>query len=246
MKLARRAPDGLRLYAIGDIHGRFDLLETMFGLIDQDRLWRPQAGVAEVLLGDLIDRGPDSAGVIESAVARQASHGLIALRGNHDQYLLNALEDAASISHWLMWGGVEALASWGVPVSDAAQADVRDIQRRLARALPAAQRDFVAAMPLTARFGDILCVHAGIRPGVALDRQTPRDLTMIREPFHSDPSDHGVIVVHGHTPGEEPVVRSNRIGVDTRAYESGVLTSAVIEGDTLRFLTAVGTPGSWT
>jgi serine/threonine protein phosphatase 1 len=144
-----------------------------------------------------------------------------------------------------MWGGVEALASWGVPVSDPATADARDLQRRLSRALPDAQRDFVAAMPLMQRFGDILCVHAGIRPGVPLAEQKPGDLMMIREPFHSDASDHGVIIVHGHTPGEEPVIRANRICVDTRAYNSGVLTCAVIEGDDLRFLTAVGTPGAW-
>jgi serine/threonine protein phosphatase 1 len=245
VKLARRAPDGVRLYAIGDVHGRHDLLETMFGLIDADRAAAPAATVIEALLGDLIDRGPDSAGVIESAMARQASHGLTALRGNHDQYLIDAVEDGGAIPHWLNWGGVEALASYGVTGVDPSAADVAAIREALRAALPPAHLAFLAATPLTARFGDVLLVHAGIRPGVPLDRQTPRDLMMIREPFHSDPRDHGVIVVHGHTPMDEPVVRANRIGVDTRAYASGVLTCAVIEGDSLRFLTAVGTPGHW-
>jgi serine/threonine protein phosphatase 1 len=242
MRLARRAPDGVRLYAIGDVHGRLDLLDAMFGLIDDDRARRPGADSVEVLLGDLIDRGPDSAGVIAAAMARQASHGLVTLRGNHDQYLLSALEDAATIPHWLTWGGVAALASWGVAVPDPHSADVAAIQAALRRALPAGQHAFIAATALTARFGDIYCVHAGIRPGVALAEQTPRDLMMIREPFHSDARDHGVIVVHGHTPGMEPVVRANRIGVDTKAYDSGVLSCAVIEGEALRFITATGAP----
>jgi serine/threonine protein phosphatase 1 len=243
--LAHAGPARTRLYAIGDVHGRFDLLEAMFGLIDADRAAHPGRAHVEILLGDLIDRGPDSMGVVESAIARQRSHGLTALRGNHDQYLIDALRDPGSIPHWLMWGGVEALASWGVPVEDPARADPRALAVALAAALPQAHRDFLSAMPTSLRHGDIFFAHAGIRPGVPLEAQTLRDLTMIREPFHSDPRDHGVIVVHGHTPADQPVVRANRIGVDTRAYESGVLTCAVIEGNELGILTAAGTPGMW-
>ncbi len=242
MRLARRAPDGVRLYAVGDVHGRLDLLETMFGLIDADRASLDGVQAVEILLGDLIDRGPASAGVVERARLRRESHGLTILRGNHDQYLLDAVDRPESVPHWLRWGGVEALASYGIEV-DPARADPEAISAALRARLPQAHLDLVRATPFTARHGDILCVHAGIRPGVPLADQSPRDLMTIREPFHSDGRDHGVIVVHGHTPEPEPVVRANRIGVDTKAYESGRLSCAVIEGDALRVLTAIGPPG---
>jgi serine/threonine protein phosphatase 1 len=235
----------MRLYAIGDVHGRLDLLEDMFRQIDADRTARPGARAVEILLGDLIDRGADSAGVVEAAIGRQASHGLTALRGNHDQYLLDALADPSTVAHWLNWGGREALQSWGLVMDDAAHADPDGLVATLRRSLPPRHLDFIKAMPLSIRHGDILFVHAGIRPGVPLDRQASSDMMLIREPFHSDARDHGVIVVHGHTPATAPVVRPNRIGVDTGAYNSGVLTCAVIEDDALRFLTAHGPEGHW-
>lgn len=244
--LIRSGPPGARLYAIGDVHGRFDLLEAMFRRIDADRAAHQGLRHVEVLLGDLIDRGPDSASVVEAAIQRQASHGLVALRGNHDQYLLDALARPSTIPHWLMWGGREALGSWGVTLADPEGADPAAISSALRAALPPEHLSFVVNMPLMQRAGDILFVHAGIRPGVPLEAQTPGDLMMIREPFHSDPRDHGVIVVHGHTPGDAPVIRTNRIGVDTRAYASGTLTCAVIEGSHLEFLTVAGPEGRWT
>ncbi len=231
MRLARRAPDGVRLYAVGDVHGRHDLIEQMFGLIDEDRATLGGARAVEILLGDLIDRGPDSAGVVESAMERARTHGLTVLRGNHDQYLIDAVERPATIPHWLMWGGVEALASWGIGVEDPARADTGALNAALVRALPPGQLAFLKATPFSVRHGDVLCVHAGIRPGVPLEAQSAGEMMVIREPFHSDTRDHGVVVVHGHTPGEEPVVRGNRICVDTKAYESGRLTCAVIEGE---------------
>jgi len=247
-----RAPDGVRLYAVGDVHGRLDLLERLFELIDADRAAHPGRRHAELLLGDLIDRGPDSRGVVEAALRRQASHGLVALRGNHDQFLLDALEKPASIALWTMFGGIEALASYGVKMDAAfavpgaeaagagAAAEGKALSRQLLAALPSEHRAFFEAMPLSARFGDLFCVHAGIRPGVAIEAQEPRDLMNIREPFQSDLRDHGVLVIHGHTPVEEPVIRANRIDIDTKAFASGRLTCLVYDGEDFDFLVARG------
>ncbi|MGL4438677.1 MAG: metallophosphoesterase [Bosea sp. (in: a-proteobacteria)] len=218
----------------------------MFGRVDADRATCPDLRHVEILLGDLIDRGPDSSSVVEAAIHRQASHGLIALRGNHDQYLLDALTQPSTIPHWLIWGGQEALQSWGVDIRDTRSADSAAISCSLRDALPAEHLAFLAAMPLTWQEGELLCVHAGIRPGVPLEAQTASDLMMIREPFHSDERDHGFVVIHGHTPSDKPVIRTNRICVDTRAYNSGVLTCAVIERTTLRFISVEGKRGHWT
>jgi len=243
--LARGGPDGLRIYAIGDVHGRLDLLELMFERIDADRARHPGRAHVEIALGDLIDRGPDSKGVIDLCIARKASRGLTALRGNHDQYMLGALSGPAGIGRWLDWGGVEALASYGVVTGDPALADHAVLARAMPKIVPEAHQAFLRAMPLSIRHGDLFFAHAGIRPGVPLEDQSAEDLTTIREPFQSDPRDHGVIVVHGHTPMDAPIVRTNRIGVDTRAYESGVLTAAVIEGMRLSFLTITGARGHY-
>ncbi len=244
--LPARAPDGTCIYAIGDVHGRSDLLEAMFGLIDAHRARSGAEKTIEVLLGDLIDRGPDSRGVIDLAMARRASHGLIALRGNHDQYMLDALSDAGSIARWLDWGGIEALGSYGIEASRRDCEAPQALATALRAALPPAHAAFLAGMPLTHRCGDLLFVHAGIRPGIPLAQQAPRDLMTIRELFHGDERDHGFVVVHGHTPGAVPVVRPNRIGLDTKAYESGVLTCAAFTSGGFDFITATGPAASWT
>lgn len=246
MIIARHGPPETRIYAVGDIHGRFDLLEEMFRKIDADRATHPHHRHVEILLGDLVDRGPDSASVIEAAIERKVSNGLIALLGNHDHYVIDALANPSTISHWLTWGGKEALQSWGLSPDRIANCDPTTVQSVLREAIPASHLAFIGDMPLTWQEGDILFVHAGIRPGVPINSQTQRDLTLIREPFHSDPRDHGVLVVHGHTPNDTPVVRSNRIGVDTMAYNSGTLTCAVIDGEELEFIVVQGEQGTWT
>ena len=234
-----RAPDGLRLYAIGDVHGRLDLLREMHARIAADLVRRPCRAFRVIHLGDYIDRGPDSAGVIAHLHEFCRDGDAVCLAGNHDRFLLGFLDKPADWGAvWLDNGGVAALASWGVDAG--LSRPLKALRAELEAALPAEHRAFMAAMPLTERHGDYLFVHAGLRPGVALAKQKPRDLTGIREPFLDWDGDHGVIVVHGHTPGPEPVVRPNRIGIDTKAFASGVLSCLVLEGAEKGFLAPEG------
>lgn len=234
-----QAPQGLRLYAVGDIHGRLDLLQEMDRLIAADaRSAKGATGI--IMLGDYIDRGPDSAGVIQHLIDAKARDGRVTLRGNHEVYVLELLDDPSVLARWRRYGGVEALASWGIDLSTLSPAEIEveapAIAKSFLASLPPAHRRFFEATALSYRAGDYFFAHAGIRPGVPLDAQHDIDLLTIREPFHSSLDDHGVVVVHGHTPGPAPVLRSNRIGIDTKAYDSGRLTCLVLEGTEQRFL----------
>lgn len=233
-----RGPDGLRIYAVGDVHGRRDLFAAMADMIDADAARHPHRRPVEILLGDLIDRGPDSAGVMDAVIARRASRDLTVLRGNHEQYLIDALSGEGSVARWMQYGGEAALASYGITARDAAGhlRPTGELARAIRSALPDAHRTLLASLADTVRHGDYLFVHAGIRPGVPLERQDPSDLVMIRDGFLDDPTDHGLVVVHGHTPVAEPAIRINRIGIDTRAWESGRLTCLVIDGAERQFL----------
>ena len=231
-----------RLYAIGDVHGRLDLVDELLGRIEDDIHDRPVAKAAVVFLGDLIDRGPDSAGVIDRL------HGLdhfparaLFLMGNHEEMLLRALAgEAGVVNDWLTFGGDACVESYGLsPATLGALTEERAAQV-LADAIPPAHVAFLKAMGDTIRFGDYLLVHAGIRPGVAIEEQAPHDLRWIRRPFLTDEHDHGVMVIHGHTISEGVERRPNRIGIDTGAYRTGVLTAAVVEGEALDFLATGG------
>lgn len=227
-----RGPDGLRIYAVGDVHGRRDLFAAMAEMIDADAAAHPHRRPVEILLGDLIDRGPDSAGVMDAVIARRNTRELTVLRGNHEQYLIDALAGEESFARWMQYGGEAALASYGIAARDAA-GNLRptgELACAIRSALPDAHRALLASLADAVRHGDYLFVHAGIRPGVPLEQQDPSDLVMIREGFLDDPTDHGLVVVHGHTPVAEPAIRTNRIGIDTRAWESGRLTCLVIDG----------------
>ena len=229
-----------RAYAIGDIHGRLDLLEEMLGLIEQD-----QAGVAPretfvVFLGDLIDRGPDSAGVIERLRTYSLPGArMVFLGGNHEEVLLGVLSaQPGLLQNWLKFGGAECAASYGVDPASLKRATDQRGAELLKAALPLKHVEFIAGMGDTFRFGDYLFVHAGIRPGVALAEQSRRDLRWIREPFLSDnSSDHAMTVVHGHTISDEIEERANRIGIDTGAVYSGRLTTLVVEDEGRRYMT---------
>lgn len=239
-------PAGARAYAIGDVHGRLDLLVQLLSQIEDDNRSRPAAKVYLVFLGDLIDRGPDSKGVIDHLLTNPPGYArLIYLKGNHEEFFLGALAgDLGMLQNWLVYGGTECAASYGVTqgyIINAAPASVVD---RLAEEVPKAHIEFLEAMADTFRFGDYLFVHAGIRPGVEIGRQAERDLRWIREDFLDDKTDHGVMVVHGHTIVEEIEERSNRIAIDTGAYRSGKLTAIGLEGSERWFLQATDADAS--
>lgn len=232
-------PPGMRLYAIGDVHGRLDLLREMERQIEQDAASAPGLRIVQVMLGDYIDRGPDSSGVIEHLMARTSGRELVTLRGNHEVFLLDL--EPCDVPNWCRYGGRQTLASYGLDLSDldeaAVEACVPELIGRVRAILPPDHAAFLASTQLSWRCGDYLFVHAGIRPGVTLAAQDPRDLVWIRREFLDDEVDHGLVVVHGHTPTLEPEIRRNRIGIDTKAYESGRLTCLVLEGCSQRFLT---------
>lgn len=235
-----QAPEGLRIYAIGDVHGCDDLLAKMHASIATDLASRPPQSYRMVHLGDFVDRGPDSAAVIERACRLGADdENAVFLRGNHESILLEFLAtgDAAAETNFLGNGGVATLASYGIVVGGWGFARPRDgLAERLAARLPSGHRTFLKTLSYSVRFGDYFFCHAGVRPGVALDQQAPFDLTWIREEFLYSDADFGAVVVHGHTPTQEPEVRPNRINVDTGAVLGGPLTCLVLEGHGHRFL----------
>jgi serine/threonine protein phosphatase 1 len=226
-------PEGQRIYAIGDVHGCADQLRALHGQIARDLAADPAAEAVLVHLGDYVDRGPDSAGVIE-ALLQPFPPGpaprVVNLMGNHEAMLLAALEDAEAAAHWLANGGDAALESWGVPL--------RARAREWEAALPGRHLAFLRGLKLMHAAGGYLFVHAGLRPKVPLARQSRLDMLWIREPFLSFDGDLPAVVVHGHTPDDAPVIRRNRIGIDTGACMGGCLTCVVLQGDRLRFLHA--------
>ena len=235
-----RLSAGERVYAVGDVHGRLDLLRETEALIARDLEAAPPSGsVLKVFLGDYVDRGPDSSGVLDHlSRARGTPEPPICLMGNHDWWFHDFLEGGEPALAWLGSGGDATLTSYGVtewPPLDDRDAWAR-LRTRLRRRVPGEHRRFLHGLARQARRGDYLFAHAGIRPGLPLDDQDPRDLLFIREPFLSDTGELGVVVVHGHTVVEAPQVRINRIGIDTGAYWTGRLTTLVLEEDTHRFL----------
>jgi serine/threonine protein phosphatase 1 len=234
---APRAPDNLRLYVIGDVHGRLDLLESLQSLIDQDRRQNPAREAGAIFLGDYVDRGRDSAGVLDKLSRGDFPTPIIALRGNHEEVLLKFLEDENVLETWRKFGGLETLHSYGVPVAEAMRGAGYDRAREaLLRALPPAHLAFLRQTASSVSFGDYFFSHAGVRPGVPLENQVADDLLWIREDFLRHDGPFGKIVVHGHTPVEKPDVRPHRINVDTGAYASSILTALVLDGESRSFL----------
>ena len=240
-------PAGTRVYAIGDIHGRLDLLSHLLEDIAEDARYTPYDGPAPgrfvvVSVGDLIDRGPDSKAVVERLLAGPPSAGplagaqFVALRGNHEDYLLQFLADFSVAPAWFRNGGLEAIRSYVGHLPDGYATDYPALQRLLYRALPPSHLRFLSRMPLRYVEGDYLFVHAGIRPGVPLDRQDAYDLMWIRGDFLHSKDRAAKMVVHGHTVVTEPEIHPNRIAIDTGAYRTGVLSCLVLEGAGRRFL----------
>lgn len=232
--------EGQRLYAVGDVHGRRDLLDDMLARIRADLGRRPHARPRVVMLGDYVDRGPDTRGVLDSLIALRASDlPATFMLGNHDSYVEEYLirpEWHDRTYHWLhpAMGGAATLASYGVPgASEFAPAATRDA---FAAALPVAHRAFLLDCELWHRVGGYVFVHAGLRPGVALENQLRDDCIWIREPFLSSTADFGFKVVHGHTIVERVEHRANRIAVDTGVAKGGPLSCVVLEGDDVSLL----------
>ncbi|MGQ9365929.1 metallophosphoesterase [Azospirillum sp. A39] len=233
-------PRGLRVYAVGDVHGRLDLLDRLLQRVEDDAASAPDAVKYLVFLGDYVDRGPDSAGVVERLQAGPPpGFGAVHLKGNHEQALLQFLDDISVGPGWLKFGGRETLASYGVPPppADAPPEILGVIQQQFRARLPDTHRRFYAGLRPHLAIGDYLFVHAGIRPGVPLADQGEREFLWIRKGFLDSTEDLGAVVVHGHTIRDKPDVRRNRIGIDTGAYASGRLTCLVLEGTERRFLT---------
>ncbi|WP_333571447.1 metallophosphoesterase family protein [Sphingomonas sp.] len=232
-----RLPAGTRAYAIGDVHGRRDLLEDLLTRIDAERATDPRPCDHLILLGDLIDRGPESRGVLDLLLARQAiDPRLTILGGNHEAMLVALLDgDLRDLETWLHFGGEECAMSYGLdPI--ALLADPAAAPALLRAAIPEAHQALLRALPDSLRLGDVLFVHAGIRPGVPLGAQSPQDLRWIRTPFLRSTAEHGVLVVHGHTVVGEPEVHPNRIAIDTGASATGRLTALCLDGTQRRFL----------
>ncbi|MFN3943487.1 MAG: metallophosphoesterase family protein [Allosphingosinicella sp.] len=239
-RAAPRAPEGCRAYAIGDIHGRLDLLQELVAKIERDNASRPPVKTYLVTLGDLVDRGPDSRGVIEYLIGLQSDFTrVVHLKGNHEEFFLNVLaRQDGMVADWLTYGGYECCESYGISKGWTLNVTPEAVAERLASEVPQRHKDFLEDLADSFRFGDYLFVHAGIRPGLDLSEQTSRDLRWIRDGFLDDRTDHGFVVVHGHTIVADPEQHPNRIAIDTGAYRSGVLTAIGLEGAERWFIDA--------
>lgn len=232
-----QGPQGERVYAIGDVHGCRSELELLLQRITDDI--SGAGGPAHlVFLGDYVDRGPDSAGVLGRLVDGPlpgTRHSF--LMGNHEEAMLSVLDgELETLPGWLRYGGVETLESYGIARTDILRLG-SDLPRHIREVIPRAHIDFLRACEDYVEAGDYLFVHAGIRPGISLAEQEPSDLRWIRSGFvDDDQTDHGVLVVHGHTITDEPETKPNRIGIDTGCYRSGRLTALVLDGAHRRFL----------
>jgi serine/threonine protein phosphatase 1 len=226
-----------RLYVIGDIHGRSDLLDCLIGEIERDLHSNPAGECIAVTLGDYIDRGPDSRGVLDRLARNPFPIPYVALKGNHEQLLETFLREPEIISHWRQLGGIETLRSYGIAVEPlAAERHCVQAAAALRAALPAEHLGFLQRLKLSLDCGEYFLCHAGIRPGIPFEEQRADDLLWIRDEFLMSRSDFGKIVVHGHTPTLEPQVLPNRINIDTCAFATGRLTCLVLDKGKRRFL----------
>jgi serine/threonine protein phosphatase 1 len=223
-------PYGRRVYAIGDIHGRRDLFDQLVQAIEDDDRKRGNAQTTIILLGDLVDRGPDSSGVIAAARNLQARRDTRIIFGNHEEMFLQSLESMDMLRHFLRFGGRETILSYPIDHAVFDTLTVEQAQDAMRAVIPRADVEFLQGFEDRIEIGDYLFVHAGIRPGVPMSDQNVRDLRWIREPFLSNGDEHGWCVVHGHTITDVPEIRPNRIGIDTGAYMSGRLTALGLEG----------------
>lgn len=233
-------PDNRRIYTIGDIHGRCDLLDICLGKIEQDFSERPYRRPLLVFLGDYIDRGPQSQGTITRLIELAAKYECVFLKGNHEHIAMKSLTDLSAIPKWLRLGGLETLKSYGVvPFISPERRHVMATQIAFQNALPPSHFRLFAGLKNHLICGDFFFVHAGIRPRIDLLAQKEEDLLWIRDEFLSSQEDFGKIVVHGHTPVQRVDIKSNRINIDTGAFSSGRLTCLVLERDQISIIDTV-------
>lgn len=229
--------DARRIYAIGDIHGRLDLFEQLLARIDEDDTARGKAETQVILLGDLIDRGMQSSGVVERAMQLCATGKCRVLMGNHEEVLIKTWDgDRRTASLFARIGGRETLLSYGVSEETYDAADISDLMALTRAHVPEAHIEFMRGFAEMIAEGEYLFVHAGIRPGVPHDAQSHADTRWIRREFLEDERDHGAMIVHGHSITEDIVERHNRIGIDTGAFATGKLTAIGLEGSERWFL----------
>lgn len=244
---AARPPEGRLIYAIGDAHGRADVLADLLETVRRDAEALGTRRRELIFLGDYVDRGPDSRGVIDQilALGDDADVSVTALKGNHEEAMLAFMADASFGPVWAQHGGGATLSSYGVepPANRMDDAEWGRARDELNAALPKSHRSFLDTLQIWCKRGDYVFVHAGIRPGVALEEQTERDLLWIRRDFLDHGKSHGHVVVHGHTPESQPFAGPHRIGVDTGAYYSGRLTAVRLWGDERTFVQARGSRG---
>lgn len=230
-------PDGVRIYAVGDIHGRADLLEQLLLRVDADLRDHPIAEAIHVFLGDYVDRGVGSASVLDQLIERAQRHRMVFLKGNHELYLSEFLSNPGILKAWAQYGALPTLMSYGLaPTMNSSEEEQADLAAILSKTMPESHNQFLTNLKLSFTCGDFFFVHAGVRPGTALSDQCEDDLLWIREDFllHEEPFEK--IIVHGHTPGMEPEVRKNRINIDTGAYATGRLTCLRLERDKIEFI----------
>ena len=231
-------PAGERVYAIGDIHGRIDLFEKLIRSIETDDADRGRARTRVVLLGDLVDRGHDSAAVVARAREWGLTRDIIFIQGNHEEMLLASCHKTGALRGFLQFGGRETILSYGVDAEAIIAADFEELQSLMNAAIPQDDLDFLSSFQKMAQIGDYLFVHAGIHPETPIEEQLGKDCRWIREPFLSYKGNFGAFVIHGHTITEQPDVCSNRIGIDTGAFLHGTLTAIGLEGTDRWFLQA--------
>jgi serine/threonine protein phosphatase 1 len=237
-KTEKRAgvPSGMRVYAIGDVHGCVDLLEKAFRWIDNDIASVSGQRFVQVFLGDYVDRGPDTKRTLDLLIDRSRHHETVFVRGNHERLLLDFLEQPTVLSEWWSIGGAQTLMSYGLsPTSRWKPGEEFSLRDALVAAMPHPHRAFLESLKAAFSCGDFFFTHAGARPGIPLDLQREDDLMWIMDPFLNSRYDFGKVVVHGHTPVRSPEVYSNRINIDTGAYATGLLSVLSIEDDRLAF-----------
>lgn len=231
------APEGYTIYVVGDLHGRLDLLQSMQAAIDADDPGPGSRRKVEIYLGDYVDRGPDTAGVVSRLVARARITQAIFLRGNHEQILLDFLDGADCFDVWRALGGAATLQSYGVePRLLGRGIASNELREAFFKRLPEEHVRFYAETGSYCEIGSYLMVHAGVRPGVKLANQTTEDLLTVRQAFLQFEGNFGHIVVHGHTPVAEPDLRPNRINIDTGAFATNRLTCLRIGEEGARVL----------
>lgn len=231
-------PKGVRIYVIGDIHGEIDLLEELHEKMLADAKNSPTDRVLQIFLGDYIDRGLESKGVVDWLM-RSPPPGWqrICLKGNHETMVHDFLEGSGTLKRWQRLGGSQTLRSYGVRLTDKKKKIPPKLLREdFSQKLSNEHRDFYSNLPLFFEMGDYFFVHAGVHPDRALHEQEERDLIWIRDEFLQSKQDFGKIIVHGHTPVDKPKILRNRINIDTGAYMSGILTCLVLENNEQRFL----------